>query len=68
MAASAPISCTANTWVKVATGVTSAVIHKLSTSPNVYKQTYVETAAAAPTDDTNAVLAFSCADSFIFSA
>jgi hypothetical protein len=67
MPASAPITCTADTWVKIATGVTSAVIHKLSVSPNVYKQTYVATTDPAPTDDLNAVLAFGDCNSFIFS-
>ena len=67
MGASAPITCTANTWVIVATNVTSAIIHKLSLSPNVYKQTYVATGAAAPANDNNAVLAFGDCDSFIFS-
>ena len=67
MSASAPITCTANTWVMVATNVTSAVIHKLSVSPNVYKQTYVNTGAAAPANDNNAVLAFGSSDEFEFS-
>lgn len=58
MAASAPITCTAGDWIKVATNVTSAVIHKLSVAPSLYKQTYVATGAAAPTDEANAVLAF----------
>ena len=67
MPASAPIACAADTWVKVATGVTSAVIHKLSVAPSLYKQTYVPTTDPAPTDDDNAVLAFGSCDSFIFS-
>ncbi len=67
MPASAPIICTADTWIKVATGVTSAVIHKLSHSPNLYRQTYVPTTDPAPTDDDNAVLAFGSCESFIFS-
>ena len=67
MSASAPITCTANTWVKVATNVTSALIHKLSVAPNVYKQTYVDTTDPAPTDDNNAVLAFGSSDEFSFS-
>lgn len=67
MAASTPITCTANTWVKVATNVTSAIIHKLSLSPNVYKQTYVNTGAAAPANDNNAILAFGDSDEYVFS-
>jgi hypothetical protein len=67
MPASAPIACAADTWVRVATAVTSAVIHKLNVLPGVYKQTYVNTAASAPTNDDNAVVAFGAADSFVFS-
>jgi hypothetical protein len=68
MPASAPIACAANTWVKVATAVTSGIIHKLSNEPSLYKQTYVDTGEDAPTDDDNAVLAFaSGCESFIFS-
>jgi hypothetical protein len=67
MSASAPISCPAGQWTKVATNVTSATIHKLSVLPGVYKQTYVATGAAAPANDNNAVVAFGDCDSFIFS-
>ena len=67
MAASAPITCTKDTWVKVAENVTSAVFHKMSVSPGVYKQTYVATGAAAPANENNAVLAFGECDSLIFS-
>ena len=63
MSASAPITCTADTWVIVATNVTSATIHKLSNSPNVYKQTHVDTGAGAPANDNNAIAAFSTCDS-----
>ena len=68
MPASAPIVCAAGGWVKVATNVTSAIIHKLSVRPSLYKQTFVDTTDPAPTDDLNAVLAFAggC-ESFIFS-
>ena len=67
MSASAPIVCTANVWVKVATAVTSAVVHKLSLLPGMYKQTFVDTGDAAPTDDDNAIAAFNGCNSFIFS-
>ena len=67
MGASAPITCTANTWVKVATNVTSAIIHKLSVAPNLYKQTYVNTGAAVPANENNAILAFGVSDEFSFS-
>ena len=66
MSASAPIICTADTWVKVATAVTSAVIHKLSLLPGVYKQTYVDTGEAAPTDDDNAIAYFDNCNSETF--
>lgn len=67
MAASAPITCTAGAWTIVATGVTSAIIHKLSVLPGLYKQTYVPTTDPAPANDDNAVVAFGDCDSFIFS-
>ena len=66
MAASAPIACAADTWVKVATAKTSAVIHKLLTRPSLYKQTYVDTGEAAPTNDDNAIAYFSRCDSETF--
>ena len=52
------VPCAADTWVKVATAVTSATIHKIGLLPGVYKWTYVANLAAAPTDDSDAVLAF----------
>ncbi len=60
-------TCTADTWIEVATNVTSAIIHKISTSPNIYKQTYVDTGNPAPADDSKAVAAFNGCDSFIHS-
>lgn len=59
MAAPSVVTCTADTWVKVATGITSATIHRLSVAPNVYRQTYVLTGVAAPADDSMAALMFS---------
>jgi hypothetical protein len=59
MATPVSVTCTADTWVKVATGVTSTIIHRISTAPNVYKMTYVPNAAAAPADDSLAALMFS---------
>ena len=67
MSASAPITCTADTWVIVATNVESQTIHKLSNAPNVYKETHVDTGNAAPTNDDNSVLAFGTCDSYIVS-
>lgn len=52
-------TCTADTWVLVASNVTTGVIHKVSVSPNVYKITTRVTGDPAPTDDALALLAFS---------
>lgn len=59
MAAPTAVTCTLNTWVKVATSITSATIHRVSVAPGLYKQTYVLTGSAAPTDDNTAALMFS---------
>jgi len=55
MAAPVNVSCTANTWVKVATNVTSANIWRFDISGTIMLQTYVLTGAAAPSDETTAV-------------
>ena len=52
------VTCTANTWVKVATSVLTGMIHKLSLSPNVYRMVTRQTGGSAPTNDTGAWLAF----------
>ncbi len=52
------VVCTADTWVKVADAVMVGLIHKLSTAPNHYKQTYRVDGEAAPMDDDDAVVAF----------
>lgn len=52
------VTCTLDTWVKVADAVTSGIIHKVSNAPTIYKQTYRVAANPAPTDDTDAVAAF----------
>jgi hypothetical protein len=49
------VVCTKNTWVKVATNVTTAVIWKRSLTPSKYFQTYRLTGAAAPTDLSTAI-------------
>ena len=49
------VSCTKDTWVKVATNATSGVININQWNPDFYTQTYVANAAPAPADDTNAV-------------
>jgi hypothetical protein len=73
MAAPVNVTCTANNWVKVATGVTSILIKRISVSPNIYKIlikrisvspniykiTHVNTGGGAPTDDSLASLMFS---------
>lgn len=46
--------CTKNAWVKVATGVTSAIIHKKITGPQYY-HTYRLTTDPAPTDLTDGI-------------
>lgn len=52
------VTCTKDTWVKVATSVTSGQVHKLGLSPNLYFQTYRLTGGAAPTNLADAVTAF----------
>jgi hypothetical protein len=61
------VPCAADTWVKVATAVTSAAVHKRNDRPSLYIQTFVATGGAAPTTDDDAVKAFNGCDSFIFS-
>lgn len=58
MADPAVITCTADTWVVVATAVKSGEIHRLSELPSKYLQTYRDTGGAAPTDDTDAAEVF----------
>jgi hypothetical protein len=68
MAAPVSVTCTANTWTLVKAGTTSAIIHRISTAPNVYKMTYVANTAPAPTNDSLAALMFSASpDEEIFS-
>lgn len=59
MAEPVVVACPADVWTKVATGVTSATIHRLSTAPNVYKQTYRNTTNPAPADNADAAIMFS---------
>lgn len=44
-----------DTWVKVATGVTTGMVHILKTDPDRYVWTYRDTLGAAPTDDSESV-------------
>lgn len=55
----AVIICTANTWVKVASAVNGGVIHKLSSAPDLYRQTYRREDDSAPSNDVDAMLLFS---------
>ena len=57
------VDCIKNTWQKVATNVTVGQIHKVSVSPNVYRQTYRDTGGAAPTLESDGVLVFAKSDS-----
>jgi hypothetical protein len=49
------VPCPVGAWTKVATNVTTGVIHILKTDPDAYFQTYRVTAGAAPTLDSEAV-------------
>lgn len=55
------VTCTLATWVKVATNVNAAVIHRKLTGPRYY-HTYRLTGAAAPSDLSDAVPAFTDGD------
>jgi hypothetical protein len=55
MANPAIVTCTKDTWVKVATNVTAGQVHILSNAPNQYSQTYRATGEAAPTTLAEAV-------------
>jgi len=63
MANPVSVTCTADTWVKVATNVTSGNIGKQSNLPDKYVRTYKLTGEAAPTDDDEAGPIFTCCDS-----
>ncbi|MBW1725969.1 MAG: hypothetical protein JRJ62_00025 [Deltaproteobacteria bacterium] len=49
------VACTADTWVKVITGLTAATIRIMSDAPSKYLWTYIATTGAAPTNLSNAV-------------
>jgi len=57
MANPVTVLCTEGVYTKIATNVTSGIVHKLLTGP-VYKQTYRLTGQAAPTLETEAALMF----------
>ena len=48
------VTCPADVWTKVATGVTSAIVKKMNVRPNVYLETYRLTLDPAPADNTGA--------------
>lgn len=48
------VTCLADVWTKVATGVTNAIIKKMNVRPNVYLETYRVTLDPAPADNTGA--------------
>ena len=74
MANPAIVPCAKDTWVKVITNLTAATIRITSNAPDRYVWTYIATAGAAPTDQSNAVpldgdlpLSFSAAaDVYVF--
>lgn len=48
------VICPAGVWTKVATNVTSALVKKMNSEPNVYLETYRLTGESAPADNTGA--------------
>ena len=52
------VACAKGAWTKVATNVQTGFIHKVSGAPNGYLQTYRDTGDAAPTLETQGVVAF----------
>lgn len=52
------IDCLEEVWIKVATNVTTGLIHKVDLSPYGYLQTYRDTGGAAPTLKSEGVPAF----------
>lgn len=67
MANPAIINVPADQWTKVATAVTSGLIHRIETDPNKYLQTFRLTGEAAPTNITDGALAFKNGDPEIIS-
>ncbi len=52
------VDCPKDVFTKVATDVTSGLVHKISTDPNKYLQTYRMTGGTAPTEKDEAVPMF----------
>jgi len=47
------VNCPKDVWTKVATGISTGVIHMVSNKPREYKYTYRDTGGTAPTTRTN---------------
>jgi hypothetical protein len=52
------VSCTKDTWTKIATNVVTGTVYKQSNAPANYLQTFKLTGEAAPTDEDEAVVLF----------
>jgi len=52
------VTCTKGVWTKVATNVTTGLIHKVDLTPYEYLQTYRDTGDPAPTLKSDGVPAF----------
>lgn len=50
------VACAADVWTKVATAVMTGTVFTLDSSPDHYMRTYRDTAGAAPTDLSDAVI------------
>ena len=48
------ISCPVDVWTKIATGITSGIVHVIDTSPNVYLHTYRLTTQDPPVNNDDA--------------
>jgi len=62
------VDCPEGAWTKVATDVTSGVIHKVTEAPAEYLQTYKMTGVAAPTLVGEGVMIFENSRSEVISA
>ena len=49
------VACPKDAWTKVATNVTTGIIHITDTTPNVYLQTYRDTGGPIPANNDGAV-------------
>ena len=58
MADPVEVACTKDSWTKVATNKQTGFVHQVSGAPNGYLITYRDTGNAAPTLETEGVVAF----------